>query len=309
MSMIYTVGETNYDIVFRNNNPMFAVVGGSALNTSITLGRLGLSLAFVSQMGDDQVGRLSFNFIQKNNIICDFITCYEGTSRLALAFLDKNNNAKYDFYQADNLPSVKFPELVVGDIVLFGSTNAIKEEGRDSLLLFLKEAYDKNVLTIYDPNIRESDPLKMLGIIKKVNENFHLSKLVKGSTEDFIQLYNTSDARVIFDKISKLGVEVLIVTSGDGDVQLCTESLSKSFSVQPIVPVSTIGAGDNFSAGLIFGFKIYFDNYASLAQITASDWEKVIKIAIDFSSQVCLSNENYISEEYASEYVKSLVHA
>lgn len=307
--MIYTIGETNYDIVFRNGDPIFAVVGGSALNTSITLGRLGLSLAFVSQMGNDQVGELSFNFIQKNNIICDFITRYEGTSRLALAFLDNNNNAKYDFYKADKSPSVKYPEPAVGDMVLFGSTNAIKEEGRDSLLLFLKEAYDKNVLTIYDPNIRESDPLKMPGIIKKVNENFHFSKLVKGSTEDFIQLYNTSDARVIFDKTSKLGVEVLIVTSGDGDIQLCTKNLFQSFSVQSIVPVSTIGAGDNFSAGLIFGFKTYFGNYASLAQLTASDWEKVIKIAIDFSSRVCLSNENYISEEYAAEYLKNLLRA
>ena len=307
MSMIYTVGETTYDIVFRKGVPTGAVVGGSVLNTSITLGRLGLPLAFVSRMGNDQVGNLSINFIQKNNVCCDFVTRYEGNSRLALAFLDNRNNANYEFYKADKSPSLQFPELARGDMVLFGSTNAIKDEGRNSLLLFLNQAHDKNILTIYDPNIRESKPLEMLEIKKKVNENFHLSKIVKGSTEDFMRLFSTADAKVIFNKISKLGVEVLIITSGSGDVQLFTKSLSKSFSVQTILPVSTIGAGDNFTAGLIFGFKTYFENYAHLSQITLPDWEKVIKIAIDFSTQVCLSNENYISENFASEYVQKLV--
>ena len=40
MASIYGVGETTYDIVFKNGSPVGAHVGGSILNTVVTMGRL-----------------------------------------------------------------------------------------------------------------------------------------------------------------------------------------------------------------------------------------------------------------------------
>lgn len=302
MKRVISVGETTYDIIFRNDQPTGAIVGGSVLNTSISLGRLGIPVTFASRMGNDQVGQLSIDFLKNNAINCDFITRYEGNSRLALAFLDEQNNASYEFYKADKAPSLIFPEINNDDIVVFGSTNAIKDEGRNNLLLFLNQAHDKNAITIYDPNIRECNPLELIEVRRKVKENFHFAKIVKGSTDDFTRLFDTSDADEIYEIVRLFGVEVLLITGGGKPVQVKTSQLSFSVPVPKIMPVSTIGAGDNFTSGLIYGLFQKPNLANNLISIGINEWKEILQAAIDFSSEVCLSDANYISTEFAHCY-------
>ncbi|MDA3880123.1 MAG: PfkB family carbohydrate kinase [Prolixibacteraceae bacterium] len=304
MSKIYTVGETTFDIIFRNGQPSAAVVGGSVLNTAITLGRLKLPVQFVSRMGNDHVGELSLDFLKKNGVEPEFVIRFDGNSRLALAFMDESNNADYEFYRADESPSLIFPELASNDIVTFGSTNAIKEEGRNNLLLFLNQAHDKDVLTIYDPNIREFGPRQLIETRKKVEENLHLAKVLKGSNQDFMRLYETNNADEIFEIVRPLGVQLLIVTSGVEKVELRTSLLSLTFPVTPVKTVSTIGAGDNFTAGLVYGFYIMNIRTANIQQVDEGTWLEIIQYAADFAAQVCCSESNYISNEYADEILR-----
>lgn len=306
MIRVITIGETTYDIVFRNAQPIGAVVGGSVLNTSISLARLGVPVTFVSRMGNDQVGEFSIEFLKSNEINCDYITRYDGNSRLALAFLDEKNNASYEFYKADKSPSLIFPEISQSDIVVFGSTNAIKDEGRNSLLLFLNQAHDKNALTIYDPNIREYSQLELIEVRKKVKENLHLAKIVKGSVDDFQRLYNNSIASELFANFSKYGVEVLIVTGGSLPVQICTSNVEFSINVEVINPVSTIGAGDNFTSGLIFALLKNHKLIKQLSSISEKQWIEILKFAICFSIEVCCSDFNYISKDFAKRFIKNL---
>ncbi|MBN1925973.1 MAG: carbohydrate kinase [Prolixibacteraceae bacterium] len=306
MGKIISIGETTYDIMFRNGNPTGAVVGGSVLNTAVTLSRLGLPVTFVSRMGNDHVGDLSIKFLKENNVNCDNIVRFEGNSRLALAFIGEENNAEYQFYKGNTPPSLRFPELANNDIITFGSTNAIRDEGRNSLLLFLNQAHDKNVLTIYDPNIREADPFKMADVRKKVEENFLLSKIVKGSTVDFYRLYNTTNPDVIFRKVSQSGVEALIVTAGAEATALRTHNISASFPSKKVEPVSTIGAGDNFTAGIIAGLMKRSVSTSALADINLDTWEQIISLANTLASEVCKSEYNYISKEFAEKISKSM---
>jgi fructokinase len=303
MSKIYTVGETTYDIIFRKGQPSAAIVGGSVLNTAITLGRLQLPVQFVSRMGNDQVGDLSLDFLKANDVGTEYVVRFDGNSRLALAFMDEDNNADYEFYKSACAPSLIFPALSQKDIVTFGSTNAIKEEGRNNLLLFLNQAHDKDVLTIYDPNIREFGPRELIETRKKVEENLHLAKVLKGSNQDFIRLYETDDADKIFQRVKSLGVKVLIVTSGVQKVEVRTSRISFSFPVQPVKTVSTIGAGDNFTAGLVFGFHKHGICTSNIDDVDESNWHKILKFATDFAARVCCSEENYISKKYAEEVI------
>lgn len=304
MGKVYSVGETTYDIIFRNGQPTGAVVGGSMLNTSVTLGRLGVPVHFISRMGSDQIGNLSLKFLELNGVNCDYVTRFEGNSRLALAFLDQYNNASYQFYKAEKTPSLRFPELDSLDRVIFGSTNAIRDEGRNSLLLFLNQAHDKNVLTIYDPNIREFGMLELFEVRRKFEENLYLTKVLKGSNQDFKRIYETSDPDLIFDKVSAYGVETLIVTVGADPVELRTQKLSMSIPILPIKTISTIGAGDNFTAGLMYGFLKENINTPQLSILKPDKWSGIIGYASRFASEVCQSESNYISEKYAEEFLK-----
>ena len=75
-----------------------------------------------------------------------------------------------------------------------------------------------------------------------------------------------------------------------------------TFSSHPIVPVSTIGAGDNFNAGLIYGLveqNILLDN---LGRLTHDEWSELIGYAIEFGTEACMSTENYVSKNFAERY-------
>ena len=67
-------------------------------------------------------------------------------------------------------------------------------------------------------------------------------------------------------------------------------------------PVSTIGAGDNFNAGIIYGLLKYQVRKQDLPTLDKDKWQKIIQCGIDFSVEVCQSYDNYISSDFANKY-------
>src|SRR5512138_647308 len=121
MRKIYAIGETLLDIIFRDGQPQTAKPGGSMLNSVVSLGRMSLPVSFISEYGTDDVGELIGNFLKENGVDLSFVHRYEeGETALALAFLDKKNDARYTFYKSypKNRLDINFPELKREDIVL-----------------------------------------------------------------------------------------------------------------------------------------------------------------------------------------------
>ena len=57
MRKVIGIGETVLDIIFRGDQPVKATPGGSTYNTMISLGRAGIPSEFISETGDDHVGK------------------------------------------------------------------------------------------------------------------------------------------------------------------------------------------------------------------------------------------------------------
>jgi len=297
MGRIFTTGETTFDIVFKNNQPHKAIIGVSSLNTSVSLGRLKLPVCFISRISKDHIGEMSMTFLTDNHVNCENVVRYKDKSRLSIAFLDSDNNAEYQFYNPKTFPSLKYPQVKCGDYLLFGSSNAIMDEGRENLICFLEKAYQENVIIIYDPNIRKSDSY----IKEKAEVNMKYASIIKASVQDFINLYDISDCEMIWEKVNGFGVNTLILTDGEKPVSVFSYGFKKKYDIQAIETVSTIGAGDNFSAGLLAGFYYSKINKRSIKLLEEKQWDKIINLSISFSSEVCKSEMNYISDEYARE--------
>jgi fructokinase len=84
-------------------------------------------------------------------------------------------------------------------------------------------------------------------------------------------------------------------------VHLKTKVVDLKMPVPKLTPVSTIGAGDNFNAGLIYGFCK--ENVGKNELEKNINWKKLLQHGIDFASEVCMSYDNYISEEFAERYM------
>lgn len=298
---IFTIGETVYDIIFRNEQPMAAKPGGAMLNTSISLGRLGLPVSFISEIGEDEVGEKIIKFLCENNVVTNNVYKFrDGKTSLALAFLDESENANYSFYKlypAKRLV-VDFPEVKENDIVLFGSFFAITGEVREQLMKFMRRAFQNKVIIIYDPNFRKSYLDELPKVKNLILENISLASIVRGSDEDFRLIFGVENADDAFRILKENGCSFLIYTSSDKNVEFISEDIKLAVPVPKIKPVSTIGAGDSFNAGIIFSLYSQQINLSELAQIDTKTWKDIIETAISFGTHVCQSLDNYISEEF-----------
>jgi fructokinase len=304
MRKIYGIGETVLDIIFKNGQPQAAKPGGSVLNSAVSMGRMKLPVSFISEYGRDQVGDLIDDFLRKNGIDTSLVHRYtDGSTVLALAFLNEKNDAKYDFYKdyPEKRLDIKFPEIHKNDIVQCGSFYAIWPEIREKFKTFLMDSYNSGALILYDPNFRSSHDINALRI--PVIENMKMASIVRGSDEDFKNIFGVSSPDEAWNEVQKY-CSCLVYTANVNGVYVRTKSFSGKFPVKKISPVSTIGAGDNFNAGMLT--SIYRNNFGrdDLSSLGEKEWADVIRSGVDFATHVCLSYENYVSEEFAAEYLK-----
>jgi fructokinase len=292
---IYTIGEIVYDIMFKNGQPVAAKPGGSMLNSSISLGRSGLPVSFTGTCGNDEVGRLVSGFLAENGVNTGFLFLEDSQTIIALAFLDEKNNATYSFYRGERPPAQPpLPEPGANDVVLFGSFYSLTEPTRNFTLSLRNAARDSGALIIYDPNFRQSH-IGEVGRLRPLIEDHILhAGIVRGSDEDFENIFGTTSAESTWDLSCFRNCSALVYTRSADGVDLCTRGFSRHYPVPGIKPVSTIGAGDSFNAGMIVA--LYENNICSrdIARCTPGQWDMIIEKGISFSTLVCMSYDNYI---------------
>ena len=299
---IFAIGETVFDIIFKNGKPVASTPGGSMLNTAVSLGRLGLDVHFISEYGKDTVGNLIDDFLRSNGVSTGYACRYDGfPSSLALAFLDENNNAQYSFYKhyPEKRLDVPFPELTGNEIIIYGSFYGIEPEIYLQLKPFLEQAHDKNALVIYDPNFRKAHLSGMDTYRPIIMENFRHADIVKGSDEDFEHIFGARTAGESWKQLDEQ-CDTLIYTANRNPVELCATGVHDSYPVPSITPVSTIGAGDTFNAGLIYGLITQGVGRNELKYLNGEQRAAIVKRAINFAGHVCMSYDNYISPEFAA---------
>lgn len=304
MRKIFGIGETIYDILFRQGQPVAAVPGGSVFNGLISLGRTGLDCTFITEVGDDQVGQNILAFMQKNGINTDFVSCYKGKkTAISLAFLDENGDAHYSFYKdyPNNRLDFEMPLIQKDDIVAFGAYFALNPVLKDKVRPFLNYAKEQGAILYYDLNFRDNHAHEVEALRDTFKENFAIADIVRGSHEDFINVYGHDDCHRIYDDISKYCPR-FICTRGSNGVLVIDHGQEYRVCSHPIVPVSTIGAGDNFNAGILYG--LYTGNISrdNLNSLTRQDWDRLVGYGIEFATQVCMSTSNYVSTDFAKKY-------
>jgi fructokinase len=304
MRKIYGIGETVLDIIFKDGQPVAAKAGGSVLNSIVSMGRIELPVSFISEYGLDDVGKLIDDFLKRNGVNSSYVYRFnDGSTSLALAFLDEKNDARYTFYK--DFPGkrldIDFPVTEKDDIVQCGSFYSIWPEIRKKFKDFISKAKENGALIIYDPNFRKTH-LSELDILKPlIIENMQLASLLRGSNEDFKNIFGVNNADEAWEVV-RAYCKCLVYTANTEGVYVRTDNFSGQFPVQKIAPVSTIGAGDNFNAGMIT--SIYQNGIIKeqLEKMTEKGWSKVITLAVAFATHVCMSYENYISTDFANKF-------
>ena len=307
MRKVFGIGETVLDIIFKNDQPIGAVPGGSVFNSIISLGRCGVKASFVSETGNDRVGRRIISFLETNGVDTDSVYVYpDSKSPISLAFLNENNDAEYIFYKDHPSDRIEFvtPEVSKDDIVLFGSYYAVNPVIRPQVHGFLEHARNRGAILYYDVNFRASHKNEVMKLTPNILENLEFADVVRGSIEDFDVMFHKTDADVVYRSQIAFYTRKFIFTQGAQPVELRAEGgFKKQYPVVPVSGiVSTIGAGDNFNAGFVYGMLRHGITRDDIEHgLTEEQWDGVIASAQQFSADVCTSLDNYVSEEFAMQ--------
>ncbi len=304
---VFCIGETVLDIIFRDNCPIAAKPGGSMLNTAVSLGRSGIPVHFISDFGMDQPGDIIHDFLVQNQVNTAYIDRYnDGKTALALAFLDEHRDAHYSFYKQfphDRL-NISFPVTRPEDIILFGSFYALTPSIRKKLTGFISDARSKGAFILYDPNFREAHLTELESLRPWIIENISMANLVRGSDEDFQLIFGASDINKSFQHVISTGCPMLVYTRKSENVEVMSADFHRSYPVLPVIPVSTIGAGDAFNAGILYAMSTT-PTLSGLWTLSGSNLDTLINTGIRFSANVCQSFDNYISVDFANQLMES----
>lgn len=303
MRKVIGIGETVLDIIFKEDRPIGAVPGGSVFNGIISLGRSGVNTTFISETGNDRVGQSIIRFLRDNGVNADNINVYpDSKSPISLAFLNENNDAEYLFYKDHPHDQLDFayPDVQPDDVVMFGSYYAVNPVIRPQVAGFLEYARSRGAILYYDVNYRASHRSEVMKLTPNILENLEYADIVRGSREDFEVMFRKTDPDQIYRSEIAFYTKRFICTQGAMPVELRADGgLRKSYPIVETSTVSTIGAGDNFNAGFVYGLIRYGITRDMIESgLTEEQWDDVIGCARMFSANCCKSISNSIDKEF-----------
>jgi fructokinase len=311
MRKVIGIGETVLDIIFKNDQPIGAVPGGSVFNGIISLGRAGVPSSFISETGNDRVGQRIISFLKDNHVNADCVNVYpDSKSPVSLAFLNEQDDAEYIFYKDHPHDRLEFdyPQVEQDDIVMFGSFYAVNPVIRPQVQGFLDYAHNKGAILYYDVNFRSSHKNDVMRITPNLLENFELADIVRGSGEDFEVLFRKSDPAAIYRSQIAFYTKNFICTQGHEPLELrAVGDITRQYPVVQTETVSTIGAGDNFNAGFVFGLLKYgITREMILAGLSTEQWDLVVEQAQQFAANVCKSIHNSVDQDFGDQKKREL---
>jgi len=283
--------------------PVTDCFGGAPANVACALSRLGVDVSFVGSLGNDAFGKSFKNLMIRRGIN---ITALQQDNlrptRIVLVRRDDFGERSFQGFQGDKGSGfadqaissdqiIKDWPLIINNVkwLVAGTIPLASEISSSSFLWCIENAFDagikialdlnwrptfwrNKVTTEFEPSLKEKKDIT--SILKKVS-------LIKLAKEEATWFFNTSNPIEISSSLPHR--PSVIVTDGSNPISwLLNNHSGKSFAIPLPSVVDTTGAGDAFTAGLIYKLLSI-----ELHQITQQIAEEIIQFAIACGSHVC----------------------
>ncbi|MCW2576511.1 MAG: Ribokinase [Modestobacter sp.] len=285
------LGEALVDLVgAQGSRELVARPGGSPANVALGLARLGEPVTLVTRLGRDAFGEMVAAYLEAGGVRVDRGPDDGVRTSLAVATL-AGANVSYDFridWHLGPLPPLA-PET---RCLHTGSLATALAPGSASVLELLVREHRRGRVTVsYDPDVRPA----LLGAPDAARPGVEhlvgLSDVVKVSHEDLDWLYPGRGYEEVAREWLGRGPALVVVTRGADGVFAVTQRVAVHRPAAPTVLVDTVGAGDSFTAGLLFGLGradlLGGPRRAALAEIAEPTLIGVLEMAGRVSALTC----------------------
>lgn len=262
---ILFLGGTSIDLIQnrqkgRSTLDFSASIGGSIANSCIIAAKLSLKAALLSRIGKGLLGDFVVEFLNACKIDTKSIIRDSNIrTPLAIAKIDKFGVAKYTFYknppEDSVVPLKSVPKYLLNTCKVFhvGSSYSYQKETFEETIKFIKYLKKIGIFISYDPNIRPNSITDKISVKNRVFSILKLANLAKLSEIDLEYLTGHKSPEKGLNELKKLANCELILTLGSkGSIYLGHNGLLTQIPAFKVKIADTIGAGDAFTAGLIY---------------------------------------------------------
>jgi 5-dehydro-2-deoxygluconokinase len=257
-----------------------AYVGGCPANIAVGSRRLGLEVAMLSAVGDDPVGDFVCTFLQDEGIDTSLIArkpgYRTGAAALAIEPPDRFPLIYYRENAADiqlDIDDVLAAPLAEARVLLLSGTGLSKEPSRSATLLAAEQARAAGTVTVLDLDLRTDqwhDPraygvtmraaLPSIDVVVGTEDEIKAVTLREASQMSVIGSQVSSadvagDLDAAIERILAGGPRVLVVKRGRQGASV-VERGQPTVDVPgfPVEIYNTLGAGDAFASGFLYGY-------------------------------------------------------
>lgn len=236
-------------------------VGGAELNFAVGCARLGLNSKWISRMGNDEFGKVIFNFARGEGIdvsAVDFIDGYP--TSVNFKEIRESGDGK-TFYYRQNSPILTLSVDDLGEHLLenidllhiTGVYLAIDPKNVEMAEHLISLAKKKNIPVSFDPNIR----LKLWSIEEAREAYFKIFPAIDillTGLDELEMILGDSSKEAIQSFANDYDIKDLVIKDSSSGSRLYRNNQWHSVPAFKVSAVDTVGAGDGFDAGYIYSY-------------------------------------------------------
>lgn len=247
---VLSFGEVLWDVY-----PDGKYIGGAPFNFAAHFARMGAEVFMISSVGNDPLGEETLNEIKRQNISTEFVSRVpkKETGR-CLVTLGENGLPQYNLLSDVAYDYIGFPCLRDSfDLLCFGTLALRSEHNKNCLKRLVSEKKFGDIFV--DINIRP--PFFTADSVTFALENATLLKISDeelGTVLKIAEISGGNHSEICKNLSRKFrNLKLIIITCGEnGSFCFKSENGEEFFcSAEPAKVVSTVGAGDSFSAAFL----------------------------------------------------------
>ena len=278
---IISFGEALIDFKQQEGLDFEGFEGGSNMNVSVAVSRLGAKAGFGGQVSSDLFGEALRNHLDKNGVDRTYLLESDAPSTLAFV-AEIDGDAHYSFMgenAADRTynpePRPTLPESV--KFIAFGSFNLVYDPTSSSITDIVAAHQDRCAIVL-DPNVRPALTPNKAEFKENLKSWLALADIVKVSVQDLEWLESSKSPQDFATDWLSYGPQAVIVTDGENGVTLYREGKAPLKVAAPKVEVvDTVGAGDTFTGSMMVA--LLDENKTEFGELSDDTWRDVLDFA------------------------------
>lgn len=253
------IGYPKFKLIYKDANigKIEPKLGGVGRNIAENLSKLDFEVEFLSVFGQDDFSKKIINSCDELGIHSSYSLIHKDkTSSVFMAIMDINNDmaiALNDMDIYNNIPD----DFILKNLAIIGQNDlCVLETNMPQKILELVTDKLPNTKFALD-TVSGKKALKAKSILHKLTIlkcNLLEAELLSGLKGD-----SDSDKKNLVNYFTKIGVQKVFITLGADGIIYGNVKGDYRLKIKAVKPLNTVGAGDAFMAGLVYGESKHLD--------------------------------------------------